>query len=133
MNQIFNIIITSILLFLLDVMWFSQSKLPANLASIQGSPINMKYSIMPFIYILIAMGIVFFVIPRINDANSLSDSIIWGGLLGLIIYGVYDLTNYVIFDKYDFVLALQDVLYGFIAISIVTYIIYHLDQSFYLI
>lgn len=133
MNQIFNIIIAAIILFLLDIIWFSQSKLTSNLASIQGSPINTKYTVMPFIYILIAMGIVFFVIPRINDANSLSDSIIFGGLLGVVIYGVYDLTNYAIFDKYDFILALQDIVWGFIAVSIVTYIIYHLDQSFYLI
>lgn len=125
-----NVIIVAILFFLLDYVLIDRKIWSNQINIIQNSPLMMKKSAIPFIYLLLAVGIVFFVFPRIHENNILSDSIIWGGLLGLIVYGVYDITNYTLFDKYNLSLALQDILYGCIVTAIVTYIVYHINQSF---
>ncbi len=43
------------------------------------------------VYVLLAVAMTFLVIPR---ATSFPLAIIWGAILGLVVYGVYDLTNY---------------------------------------
>ena len=126
-----NIILTAIIFFLLDFVWVTRSVWSNQIQMIQGSPANLKYGAVPFIYLLLALGVVMFVLPRVSESNTLTDSIIWGCMLGLVIYGVYDITTYAMFEKYDFSLMLQDIIWGCMATALVTYIVYKINQSMY--
>lgn len=64
------------------------------------------------VWALLGLGIAVFVIPR---APTLSVAAGYGALLGFVIYGVYDLTNYSTLRQWPFVVVLVDVAWGAVA------------------
>ena len=60
-------------------------------------------------YVLLGTGIALFVIPR---ASTVSLAAAYGALFGLVVYGVYDFTNYSTLRQWPFVLTLADVAWG---------------------
>ena len=64
------------------------------------------------VYVLLGTGIAVFVIPR---APTVSLAAAYGALLGLVVYGVYDFTNYSTLRQWPFVLTLADVAWGAVA------------------
>ena len=61
------------------------------------------------VYVLLGTGIALFVIPR---ASTVSLAAAYGALFGLVVYGVYDFTNYSTLRQWPFVLTLADVAWG---------------------
>ena len=61
------------------------------------------------VYALLGTGIALFVIPR---APTVSLAAAYGALFGLVVYGVYDFTNYSTLRQWPFVLTLVDVAWG---------------------
>lgn len=74
-----------------------------------------------FAYALLAIGISFFVVPIVS---SLANAFLYGALFGLIIYGVYDFTNFAIFENYEPSFVIIDILWGSIASGITTLLVY---------
>ena len=64
------------------------------------------------VYVLLGTGIALFVIPR---APTVSLAAAYGALYGLVVYGVYDFTNYSTLRRWPFVLALADLAWGTMA------------------
>ena len=64
------------------------------------------------VYALLGAGIALFVIPR---AGSISLAAAYGALFGLVVYGVYDFTNYSTLRQWPFVLTLADTAWGALA------------------
>jgi len=64
------------------------------------------------VYALLGTGIALFVIPR---ASTTSLAALYGGLFGLVVYGVYDFTNYSTLRQWPFLLTLADVAWGVVA------------------
>ena len=90
--------------------------------TIQVSPmeVNTRYPI--FAYLLMTLSIVTYVLPHVSKDNILRDSILIGGTLGLIIYGIFDFTNLSIFKNYGLKVALIDILWGATLYTLTTYI-----------
>ncbi len=61
------------------------------------------------VYVLLGTGIALLVIPR---ASTTSLAALYGALFGLVVYGVYDFTNYSTLRQWPLVLALADVAWG---------------------
>jgi uncharacterized membrane protein len=61
------------------------------------------------VWALLGTGIALFVIPRAPTAPVAA---MYGALLGLVVYGVYDFTNYSTLRQWPFVLVLVDVAWG---------------------
>jgi uncharacterized membrane protein len=61
------------------------------------------------VYVLLGVGIAVFVAPR---ASTLSSAAAFGALFGLVVYGVYDFTNYSTLRQWPFVLTLADAAWG---------------------
>ena len=64
------------------------------------------------VYALLGTGITLFVIPR---ASTLSSAAAFGALFGLVVYGVYDFTNYSTLRQWPFALTLADTAWGALA------------------
>lgn len=64
------------------------------------------------VYLLIPAGVILFVGPRISPANSLLSAAGWGAAFGLIVYGIYDLTNLAILDQWTLRVTIADILWG---------------------
>src|SRR5512143_3376915 len=61
------------------------------------------------VYVLLGTGIALFVIPR---AATVSLATLYGALFGLVVYGVYDFTNYSTLRQWPLLLTLVDLAWG---------------------
>ena len=61
------------------------------------------------VYVMLGTGVALFVIPR---AAGLSSAAAYGALFGLVVYGVYDFTNYSTLRQWPLALALVDLSWG---------------------
>ncbi|HVY01386.1 MAG TPA: DUF2177 family protein [Candidatus Nanoarchaeia archaeon] len=73
---------------------------------------SMQTRLVPIIltYLILALGFTFFVSPMLYA--SLYKSFLIGALFGLVVYGVYDFTNYAIFQTYTLRVAIVDIVWG---------------------
>ena len=99
-----------------DLVWKDMIK------DIQVSAFKPNLAYIPIPYLLMTISVVIFILPQIRDGNVLSDSFFYGGLLGLIIFGVFDSTNLVLFSRYKLGVAILDTLWGITLFSVVTFL-----------
>lgn len=64
------------------------------------------------VYVLIPLGIVLFALPRVSPESWLFSAIFWGFIYGIVLYGVYDMTNYSLVSKWSLRMSLVDILWG---------------------
>jgi uncharacterized membrane protein len=84
---------------------------------VQGSTIQVNFLGAALCYVFLIIGINYFIIkPR----KSISDAF----LLGLVIYGVYETTNYALFKNWSILTVFIDTLWGGILFAITTYLVY---------
>jgi uncharacterized membrane protein len=50
-------------------------------------------------------------------------ALVYGGGLGIVVYGVWNFTNMAIFKNYDIVVGLMDLCWGFVLFSAVVYML----------
>lgn len=62
-------------------------------------------------YVLMYIGFIVFIVPYVTQASFIH-SIIYGGLFGLVIYGIYNATNAALFRGYSTWIAVMDTLWG---------------------
>ena len=67
------------------------------------------------VYVFLGIGLAVLAVPR---ASSIGTAAAWGGVLGFVVYGVYDFTNVATLKQYPLTLALVDVGWGTVAASI---------------
>jgi uncharacterized membrane protein len=75
-----------------------------------GSSLNPNWGAAVNVYLLLAVGVVAFVLPKAG--LSYPDAALWGALLGLVVYGVYDFTNYSILANWPLKITLIDWAWG---------------------
>ena len=86
---------------------------------IQGSPLTTQPLKAMMAYILLVIGLYYFVIREKRPMTS-------AFLLGVFVYGVYDLTNYATLEKWTLRFVITDTLWGGVVFSLSTFIIYKL-------
>ncbi len=77
-----------------------------------GDSIVPRWGVSVAVYLLIPAGIVLFVRPRLSLDASLGQAFCWGAMFGFVLYGVYDLTNLSILDKWTLRVTLADMAWG---------------------
>lgn len=116
-----SFLITIVVLIFLDVIYLSFMSEYMNrvVMKIQGKDIKLNLLSVFLIYILISLGLNYFILER-------NRPIIDAFLFGIIVYGVFDLTNYSLFEKWDILTVIIDTLWGGILFSLTTLIVYKL-------
>ncbi len=122
MNALKCLIPTMILFCLLDFLWigyFGKSlyfnQLGAFL-SIEGDQLKPNLLAALVVYILFALMIWFVVLPLAE--NQIAYSFMYGALLGLIVYGIYDMTNLSVLKNWPIHISLIDWCWGIILCSV---------------
>lgn len=110
-----KIVISTILLLVLDIIWiggFMGGQYKGMIKKIQGSEmtVNLLYAVLT--YILMIIGLQFFVISNVKEENLLIDSLKYGFLYGMILYGVYGLTAAAVIKEWDILVTIYDILWG---------------------
>lgn len=82
------------------------------LARRNGASLAPRWGAALLVYLLIPLGIVLFVRPTIGLNPSLAAAWGWGAVYGLVLYGVYDLTNRAILEKWSLTMTIADILWG---------------------
>jgi uncharacterized membrane protein len=80
------------------------------------------------VYLAIPLGVVLFALPRVSRENLLISSLFWGFLYGLILYTVYDMTNYSLVKNWPLRVSLVDICWGGVLNAFATYAAALLDR-----
>jgi uncharacterized membrane protein len=83
-----------------------------DLARRQGAGLAPRWGAALAVYALIPTGLVLFVRPLLGANATVWQSFGWGAIFGLVVYGVYDLTNRAILEKWTLQLTLADLAWG---------------------
>lgn len=82
------------------------------LARRDGDSLSPRWGAALLVYVLIPAGIVWFVGPLLSPEMHLWQVFFRGAVYGLILYGVYDLTNYATLEKWTVRLTIADMAWG---------------------
>lgn len=99
--------------------WFYDREL-GDLACRHGGAMAPRWPSAIVVYLLIPAGIVLFARPHLSAADSVFRALLWGGVYGLVVYGVYDFTNRATLERYSLQLAIADVAWGTVLCGVTT-------------
>lgn len=130
--MIFLNIFIIILILVFDFIWLIVNRNMYNtlVSDIQGSQIKLNFTGGIIAYTCIIISFFMFAFPLVRyeyEKNNKKQSLIllslkYGGILGLVIYGIFNGTNIAIFTNYNYTIGLKDTLWGIFNYSIITYI-----------
>lgn len=125
--QIIKAYIISIILLLgLDTCWigFLAKKFYLEnlgvMIRISDGKISPIWSAAIIVYLLVATGIVFFVLPKASDHPM--QALFWGAVFGAICYGIYDFTNYALLNNWTLSVTVVDLCWGIFLCGITSYL-----------
>ena len=82
------------------------------LARRQGDALNPIWWAALVVYLMLPLGIIWFVLPRVSEANLILSAALWGFIFGVITYGVYDWTNYATLESWPIKMTIVDMFWG---------------------
>ena len=103
----FSFLSILVILVLIDsvYLFLTKSIFGEMVAKIQRTAIQFRLAGAVIVYLLLAVALYYFIVkPGLS---------VWkAGLLGLVIYGTFDFTNYAMFKNYDLKIAIMDTVWG---------------------
>uniref|UniRef100_A0A6C0KPP2 DUF2177 family protein n=1 Tax=viral metagenome TaxID=1070528 RepID=A0A6C0KPP2_9ZZZZ len=112
-----------ILTLIIDSIWVvGANKIHSSvIQGVQKSPL--KVSLLPafLFYLLVPLGYLFIIKKLATDTKS---AFLYGMLLGLLMYGTFDLTNKAVFEDYPWAYTIADMTWGTFVIGLVSAITY---------
>ena len=114
----FLMLLSAIIFITLDFIYLQSIKdyFQKQVQSVQGSAMQVNYLGAALCYVFLIAGINYFII---KPNRSVKDAF----LLGLVIYGVYETTNYALFKNWSAITVIIDTLWGGILFALTTYIV----------
>jgi len=113
----FALLVSAITMVVIDSAYLSLMKgyFMNQVKNVQGTPLKINFLAAAICYIFLILGLNYFIIkPR----RSVQDAF----LLGLVIYGVYETTNWALFSKWSSLTVIMDTLWGGILFAATTYV-----------
>jgi uncharacterized membrane protein len=114
----FLMLLSAVIFITIDFMYLQSVKgyFQKQVQSVQGTAMQVNYLGAALCYVFLIVGINYFII---KPNRSLTDAF----LLGLVIYGVYETTNYALFKNWSAITVIIDTLWGGILFALTTYIV----------
>jgi uncharacterized membrane protein len=113
-----TILLSALLLVAIDSIYLYSTKhlFEKHISIIQGSPLQINMYGAVACYIFLVLGLNYFIL---SSNKSVMDAFI----LGIVIYGVFETTNVVLFKKWPTYIVVMDTLWGGVLFALTTYII----------
>jgi uncharacterized membrane protein len=120
-----EIVISAITMLCLDFVYLSANRVPFEnmIASIQRVVMKIRLESAVLCYLFLIFGLYYFIL---RNRGSVLDAF----LFGLVIYGVYETTNYAMIKKWSPYLAVMDTLWGGVLMALTTMITYAIARRF---
>lgn len=112
MNRtVVELIAVAVIMLLMDLGWLTYRAAYHHqvFATIQGTPLQLRMPAAAATYALMIAGVWFF---AVRDAASWTEAAGRGAGVGLLMYGLYDLTNYATLTRYPLHFTLSDMAWG---------------------
>lgn len=128
LKRLLQVIFCFFLVIILDIIWFSFVGPIYDAAyepMVQAFNIDLTSNLLiasTSVYFFIALIITFFLLPQILPSLDYTLAFLWSGFLGFLIYGIYDLTNYILFKDWPLRIAIMDMCWGFFLFGLTTII-----------
>ena len=121
-NIIFKMLIAFVSLLLFDLVWFYFTTKSLYTPAIQNvsNKTDTKFRLGGGV---IAWTIMAFALS-VQNPTSIQDALLYGAFIGLIIYGVFNGTNYAIFDGWSSKISLVDTTWGIVNCMIASAVLY---------
>lgn len=118
-------LLTAIILVVLDGIYLNsvQSLFQRQIKAIQGSDMKINFIGAAICYVFLIFGLNYFIIRKNKSPTD-------AALLGLVIYAVYEFTNYALFDKWSLFTVFIDTTWGAILFGLTTWIVYQFNNLF---
>lgn len=119
MNAVRRVVVSAILFLVLDFIYLSINRSAFETQVVHIQRVVMQFKVWPAVlcYALLIFALNYFIL---RTHRPILDAF----LLGLVIYGVFDTTNLALFKKWEWKLALMDMLWGGVLMALTTAIIY---------
>ena len=118
----------------IDLVWlgvlmkgFYQQEL-GTLARRDGAALAPRWAAAAVVYLLIPAGIVLFVRPHAPASSPLTNALLWGAVYGLVVYGVYDFTNWAVLEKWTAQMTFADVAWGMTLCGVSAVVMQRIDR-----
>ncbi len=111
-RTLYDILIASFTLLIIDGIWIGiiiRPKYQETVKHIQGDYIQLNIVAANLAYVVMIIGLYYFVLSRTEDIYTAFKE---GLMLGFVIYGTFDFTSAAIFKNYHFSTAFIDLLWG---------------------
>ncbi len=106
------------LFLLLDYLWLARLmqnfylRELGDLARLEGTVLKPRLLAAAGVYLALPGGIILFALPRVDLTRPFASALGWGFVYGLVVYGVYDLTNRATLRQWPVRLAIVDICWG---------------------
>ena len=80
--------------------------------AVQKSPLSVRWIPAVVVYVLLALAITW---VALKDAKSVQTATLLGAVVGFVMYGFYDATNYATLSRWTAEMAIVDTLWGTVA------------------
>jgi len=119
----FTLLISAILFVIIDSLYLNYMKgyFEKQVVKVQGSSLKMNILGAVLCYVFLIAGLNYFII---KPKKSVQDAF----LLGIVIYGVFETTNYAIFKNWSIISVIIDTLWGGILFASTTYIVHLINK-----
>ena len=120
---------SSLMLIALDAMWlyvFMGRRFMSMVARIQKKPTKIRGWAIIGAYALMVLGHLLFVLPHVKSAL---DALRTGFLFGVIVYGIFELTNAAVFQDWDLRLAFVDIAWGGFVFAVAAWLFWLSDHK----
>lgn len=108
----------TVIMIVLDVLWlgsvvnsFYLQQLDG-LARIEEGKFVLTYWSAGMAYVVMALALTLFALPRVTEQDPWYTAAAWSGLLGFCLYGIYDFTNYATLLRWPLPFMAADLLWG---------------------
>lgn len=129
-------IIGFLFLIVVDFIWISllmggfyKSQL-GDLAKKKGDVLRPNIPAAILVWALVLVGIIAFVLPRIPSDSIPLHGLLWGALFGLVTYGIYDLTNFALLEKWTLTMTVVDMAWGSVICGLTSVVVGFLGKLF---
>ena len=117
-----RVLTASIFMGLLDSVYLGTTKDSWNrlLVKVQGSEMKVRPVSTLLVYVSMLFGLTVFVLKDFKRGDSIKQAAVRAGLLGFVIFSVYELTNYAIIKNWEISYVFMDSIWGTILFSMTT-------------
>ena len=108
-------------LMIIDLIWvIGASKFhESSIEAVQKTPLQVDFIAAILFYLIAPLGYIFFV-RKISKTPK--EAFLYGALLGMLMYGTFDLTNKAVFKKYRWSYTIADMAWGTFCMGLVSFI-----------